>query len=888
MSAFNRLIGGIRSMLHRDRVERDLDNELRAFLDASIDAKLAAGMSRADAERAARLELGSPAAAKDWTRDVGWESRVESVWQDVRYAIRLMRRSRAFSVTALISIALGTGTAIVMYSVLYGTLLRPLPVHDEQSLAVLYAVDNVRSDGPVSYPRLVAWRDSAVFAALAGLTPTTFDIAIDGFAERTASQGVTADFFRTVGVVPTRGRALDLADARSDGPTTPAVISHRLWTRLFAADESVLGRDISAGGSRTLTIVGVAPPGFEFWRRETHIWVPMESVVSAKVLQSDGYRLFTPIARLRPEVDRPLTAERLAATSRAFEEAPTERGRPSETVRIVSLRDDVVPQAVEYGIYGLLLGVGLTWIVVCANVANLLLGRGAHRASELSVRLALGAHRSRIFRQLLVESVVLAVPGGAAGLLLAFWGVRLLTKFGPAGLPGNDAILVDVPVFLAAVVLIIVTAVGCGALPAVRLSRTPLRDRMAAQSAPRRLSPLLLGAQFAIAAVVLIGALLAVKSVRQMQRVDLGFDPEQILTVRFQFLGPGLADPDGSKQTALQRVILERLESLPGVESATLTGMLFRPAHQIRWSIGLDDGRRFRNGEPDDRPFTPRPHAIGPAYFQIHGVLMLEGDEFTSGDGRDSRRVVVVNKTMAEMLWPGESAIGRRLNFGAWSPRRGYDEPWHEVVGVAADMRYGGVDEPVLPEVYQAVSQTPLRAGGYAVLKTLVPPQTLSASVREELRAVDPAIVVHPPQSLDAIVAESTALTRYSSTLLVLCAAITVMLSTFGVYSLLTYAVSSMRRELGIRLALGASVPRLIGDVLLPAVAIIVPGVLIGLALGAALAPALSSVIFGVSPRDPAVFAAAGVMIAAVGIASGWTAARRAARVDPLVALRAE
>lgn len=885
-----RLAHGLIALFHRRRADADLDAELRAFLDEAIEARLAAGMPRADAERAARLELGSPAAVKEWTRDVGWESRLESLWLDVRYALRLMRRSPAFCAAMFISIVLGTGGMIAMSSVLYGTLLRPLPVRDERSLAVLYAVDKIRSDGPVSYPRLAAWRDSGVFSDLAGFTPTTLDIAVGGFAERTAAQSVTAAFFRTLGVAATRGRLLDDLDARPAESTVPAVISYQLWTRRFNADEAVLGRSVPAG-TRMLTIVGVAPPGLERWRGEAHIWIPTEAVHTTTVLQSDGYRLFTPIARFWRDGDSPL-AGRLAAINKAFEqaEAHAERDRPPENVRVVSLREDVVSPQLRYGMYALLLGVALTWIVVCANVTNLMLGRGMHRVSELSVRLALGAHRWRIARQLLLESAVVAIPAGAAGVLMAFWAVRLLSSIGPPTVAGNGTVRLDTPVLLAALALIVVTVISCGAVPAVRLSGTSLQSRNILRPRSTRFSPILLGAQFAIAVVVLIGAVLAVKSAWEMQRVEVGFRPDHVLTARFQFLGRGLQDPQANDRRALaiQHAILERLRGLPGVGSVTVADTLFRPSHQIRWSIGLDDGRRYLNGQPEQRPFTPRPHTVGADYFLVHGVPLLEGREFTFRDNPDSKRVIIVNRTMAHLLWPSESAIGRRLNFGGWSPRRGFDEPWHEIVGVVADMRYGSLDEPLLPEVYQPATQEPLRAGGYVVLKTVVNPRTLSASVREQLRAVDSAIAVHPPLPLETIVAESVAPTRYSAMLLMICAAITMVLSTFGVYSLLTYVVASMQHELGVRLALGASAGRLTGAVLLLGVTTFVPGVSVGLVLAALVSPVLGSVLFAVSPRDPVVFAAAGGAIVLVGVAAAWMAARRAARVDPLVALRAE
>ena len=890
MRRLHRLARGVASLFSRHRHETELDEELREFLQSSIDAKIASGMPRAAAERAARLELGSAAAVKDWTRDVGWESHVGSLWQDVRYALRLMIRAPAFSVATLVTVAVGTGAVIAVYSVAYGVLLRPLPVSDEGSLAVLYRVDGTRENGPISFPRFEAWRDSGVFTDLAAVSQSSFDVTSGGLTERAAGEAVSASFFRLVGITPSVGRLLDERDSTPAGDAVPAVLSHALWTRRFGGDPAVVGRRVPTG-TDTLVIVGIAPEGFERWRGDAHLWVPIQVVNAPRVLSSDGYNIATPVARLRPDVSPAMAQDRLLTVNRAFDERHgQERVDALSDVRLVMLREDVVPETLKRGIVVLLLAVSLTWFVVCSNVANLLLGRGAQRASEFAVRLALGAHRSRVMRQLLVESIVLVVPAGIAGLAIAHWGVQLLVAFGPLGVVGNEAVRVDAPVVLAAAALVIVTVLGCGALPAIRLSRGSIRAELGLRSAPSRVSTLLLGIQFSLAVVVLIGAMLLVKSVWRISGVDLGFRAENVLTVRFQFLRApgGSAASDTGWRHAAQQAIVERLGALPGIERVTVSDSLFRPTFPVRWSISLNDGRRFLNGEPDQRAFTPRPHVIGPEYFRIHGVPVLEGREFTAGDRDGSTPVVVINRTMAEMLWPGQTAIGHRLNFGRWSPRKGFDEPWHEIVGVAADMRYGGVEEPFLPEVYRSAGQAPLPVGGYAVLETRVQPERVVGLVREQLSAVDSRIAVHPPRPLDDIVAESTALTRYNSALLGVCALMTGVLSAFGIYSLLAYAVASMRRELSIRFALGAAPRRLAWEVLVPALAALIPGAGVGLVLAAVLAPALASVLFEVSPRDPTVFGGAASAVVLVGLSAAWLAARRAGQVDPIIALRAE
>ena len=487
--------------------------------------------------------------------------------------------------------------------------------------------------------------------------------------------------------------------------------------------------------------------------------------------------------------------------------------------------------------------------------------------------------------------MVLALPGGIVGILLAYCGVRSLVAFGPPGVIGNEAVRVDPPVVLAAGVLVLTTAIACGTGPAVRLSRATLREVLNARTAPMRFSPLLLGGQFAIAAFVLIAAALLVKSVWRMQRVDLGFQSANVLTVRFtlpqRVLTEGASGTNLAWRAAAQDAVVARLAALPGVQAATVTDVAFRPIRDHRWSISLDDGRRFLNGMPKDRPFTPRPHTIGPAYFRIHGTPLLEGREFTVRDAADAQGVVVINRTMAEMLWPGDTAIGRRINFGRWNPRTGFDEPWHEIVGVAEDMRYGSVEEPFGPEVYRAAAQAPLSAG-VAMLKTQVEPMALARSARIALQSVDPALHVYAARTLDEIVAESTALTRYTTALMTICALIASVLCAGGVYSLLAFRLASMRRELAIRLALGAEPRVLVTEVLGQGLRPLVPGIAAGVILAAAASPAAANVLFEVSPRDPFVFAGGALTVVSVGLAAAWLSARRAARLDPLVALRAE
>jgi putative ABC transport system permease protein len=882
MSLRTRIAGGFRALFRSKQDDADLDQELQQYLEAAVEHKMAEGLSREAATLAARAEVGSPEAVKDWVRDVGWESRVESLWQDVRLAGRMLRRDPRFTVVTILPLALGIGAAVAVYSVAYGILLRPLPVHDERSLVVGYVVSAISDDAPMSYPRFQAWHDSGVFDGVAASTSRTFDIITDGVAERVRAAAVAGDYFGVLGVTARYGRVLN--EDEKDAQGIPAVLSHSLWTRRFAGDTAVLGRTITAG-SYQLTIVGIAPAGFERWRGEAHVWVPAERVHSPAILASQGYHLFTPIGRLHEGLSRAAIEERLATVDGALRDSDDSRVPPA---RLVDLRDDVVAPGMRRTLPVLLAAVALTWLVVCANVANLLLARGTRRASDLAVRLAIGADRWRIARQLLVESLVLAVPAGALGTLLAYWGVQSLVSFGPPGVIGNEAIRVDLPIVAAALGAVVASAFAFGLAPALRLSRVSLHTVLAERPAPRHASGVLIAAQVVVAVVVLTAAALLVKSFARMTAVELGFEPRDVLTVQFSFPQkfPGSPESQRHWQFATQEALVSRLGALPGVVDVSLALPVFRPATDQRWSVALDDGRRFLNGEAAQRPFAPRPHTVGPGFFRVYGGRIVEGRDFTEHDRYDSPRVVIVNETMARMHWPDKSPIGRRLNLGSYSgAKKEYDEPWHEIIGVVADIRYGGVEEPFLPDVYRTATQHPLW-GGYAVLKTTVKPEELGTVALAAIRAIDPEIPTYAARTLQDLVDESTAMTRYNSALLSICAALTTLLCGFGLYSMLVYAVAARRRELGIRIALGAGSRRMVAGVLRQALWPLASGLAVGLVAAWYAMQVLAGALYEVSPRDPLAFVGAAFIVAALSLIAAWIPAARAARVDPVAALK--
>jgi predicted permease len=809
---------------------------------------------------------------------------------DLRFALRLLRRSPAFAAAGWLTLAVGIASTTIVYAVVYSVLVRPLPMAAPDRLAIAYAVsEGVRDDEPVSTPRFAEWRGSGAFDALAAFAPYSRRIDLtDGPAERLNVAGVSLDFFGVLGTRAALGRVLGPADAGS--AAVPAVISDALWRRRYHADPGIIGRTIGAG-RQAMTVVGVMPPGFHRWRRETHIWAPLDRVQEARILASRGYLIIYPVGRLRPGVAIEDTQARLDAADRGAEErlhaATTGRQRG---VRLVSLHDDIVPASQRQLLVVLLLAVGLTWFVVCANLSTLLLARGAGRAAELAIRTSLGADRMRLVRQLLVESAMLAIPGGLLGAVLIVWGLRALVAIAPPSVLPDGVVWIDWPVVAFAAALTVASTFVFGLAPALRTSTVSLRAAVQGQRASRTpgLSRALLAAEVAVGVVVLAGATLLVRSVSEIRRVDLGFDPDPVLTMRVHLPAERYGTANGiedARYVPAQRDLLTRLGALPGIEAVTFGGAIFVPGADSRSSIALEDGRRFLNGEPDDRPYAPALNFVGPAYFRVHGTPLLRGRELTLRDDFNAPRVIVVNASMAEMLWPGGDAIGKRINFGSFRGRRGWSEPWAEIVGIVADVRHGGVALPPRPAVFRSALQYP-RQEFDVMLRAAVAPATLAPLVRREIQAYDASILIFGERTLTDVVAEASAPVQYSSTALSLFAGLTAGLCGFGVFSLLSYAVTARRRELGIRIALGAAPARIAGDVARQALWMLVPGLAAGLVIASVSLRFLGSLLFGVSPLDPAALAGAAAALTVVVVAATVMPARSAVRVDPVVALR--
>lgn len=859
-----------------------------------LSARAACAFTHALWLRNHREQFGNVVRSREDGRGVRIAPWLDSLWQDVRYAVRMWRRQPALTVAAWTTLGLGLGLVGTVYAVVYSVLMRPLPVDDERSLAVAFVTEaGMRDDDPVSYPRYLEWRAGGAFRDLAAISSRNLDVtAPDGLTESTNVATVSANFFNVVGARPQLGRVFGPADRGATG--IPAVISDVFWRTRFAADPNVVGRSINTSAG-ALVVVGVMPPGFHRWPQPAHIWAPEEKLQEARFFGSRGWILFRPIGRLHPGQSIEETTRRLdAVDSRAEERDPAQSSSAARIgVRVSNLRSEIVSPRFETLLTILLAGVGLAWLVVCANLSNLLLARGVGRSAELAIRLAIGAHRRRVIRQLLVESAALAVPASAIGALFAFVAVRLVVGTVPADLLDADVVWIDWRVLAAFALLTATSALVFGVVPAVRSSRANLNEVSQERvSRASRTSSVVLVVEVAVAVVVLTGAALLLKSLVRIRGVDLGFDASSVITVDVRLPSRTFGVANGANDDRflpVQRDLLARLRSLPGVEMVSIGGRMFQPGVDRRTSIDLDDGRLLYNSNPDHHPFLPLQHFAGPEYFRTHRVPVRRGRELTDRDDFSAPRVVVVNEAMASMLWPGENPIGRRMNFGYRRVTRTrefvYDEPWAEVVGIVADVRHGGVDLPVRPAAFRSVLQYP-RQRFDVILRSPLPMHRLMPSVRDAVRQVDPSIMVSRERRLSDAVADASATVRYASAGLSVFAVFISALCAFGVYSLLAFVVAARRREIGIRVALGAAPSRLIRHFVAMTTKVLVPGLVAGLLASIAGTRVLHALLYDTSPVDPVVLAAVMGAVSLIVIAGAALPARTASTVEPAVALR--
>jgi len=804
--------------------------------------------------------------------------------KDLRFALRQLRKSPGFTLIAVLTLALGIGANTAIFSVIYAVLLRPLPYPDADQIMILTETDANMPQISVSFPDYLDWRhDNTVFENLAISRRESFNLSgLENRAPEQISGGlVTANFFKVIGLNPQLGRVFTEEEDRVGGPLL-AVISDRLWQRVFNRDPNVLGRAVNLG-NQPYTIIGVMPPQM-FSPRTVDVWFPLMRRTDNPGWQTrDNHPGLFGWARLKNGVTQEKALSELKQiAARLAKQYPDSNSAVSVTVtpllenQVSDYRDSL----------NLLLGaVALVLLIACANLANLLAARGAARDREFAVRAAVGASRWQIIRQLLVESVVLAVVGGALGLCLAAWGRDLLIALSPAGSPRFKDLPLDGWVLSFSVALSFVTSLLFGLWPAWHTSRVDIQLALksgghGSSDSPgaRRSRDLLVIAEVALTLVLLSGAGLVLKSFANARSLGLGFDPHLLLSARIDLPEPSYSD--GKKLLNFSAALMEKLSALPGVEHVALASA---PPLMTGWETSF-----VPEGVPDPEPGkfpSAEMNVITPGYFQTVKTPLLRGRAFEAGDTKDVPPIMIIDQMMADHYFPGQDPIGKRIRMS--TGEKGERE-YRTIVGVVPHLKVNGFEETTaLPQAYLPITQQP-QTGLVALLRTSLSPKSLEKPVRDIVASLDPAQPAFEFKTMQERVEETWATPRLMSFLLVCFAVLALTLAVVGLYGVMAFNGLRRMREIGVRLALGAMPAQIRMMMLGQGMRLLGGGLLLGFAGAFALSRVIRSVLFGVSASDPLIYGAVTLVLVCAALFACWIPARRASRVNPMVTLRAE
>jgi putative ABC transport system permease protein len=805
-----------------------------------------------------------------------------TLWQDIQYGVRVLRKNPGFTVVAVLTLALGIGANTTIFSVVNAVLLKPLPYPEPGQLVQLRADWSGSPSTVIGSSTFVEVKaQSQSLACIAAYSGGDMTLTGAGSAEQVVTGAVTADFFPLLGVQPAWGRNFTREEDTPNGPKA-TILGHGLWQSRFGGDADVLGRTITLN-EQSYTVVGILPARFQY-PEQFQLWIPLAlgETGAALAKYGEGMILLKAIARLKPGVTLSQAQAELRTIAQR-EQSP----RPDEApvVSLVTLHEQVVGD-VKGALLVLLGAVALVLLIACANVANLQLARAAARQREMAVRAALGAARWRIVRGLLTESVLLSLAGGGLGLLLAFWGVRALGQWSGASLPSMHGIGIDAWVLAFTLGVSVITGLAFGLAPAVQAWRTDvnaaLKEEARGDTGGHRkwLRHLLVVSEVALALVLLIGAGLLIKSFSRLMEVNPGFRTDGVLTFQVTLTG-GESSP---QKVNFVEQIVERLKALPGVQTAAATDSL--PLTDFaRIGVAEIEGRppidfsKVKRGEvtPVSRPTVTRD------YFNAMGISVKNGRAFTSQDARHPAGSVIVNEAFEKHFFPGESAVGKRIRLmpGPVEAR------WQTVVGVVSDVRQSGLAGDVMPEVYSPELEDMGGALSFVIRVTGEPAGLISA-VRGVVAEVEPNQALHNVMTMEQRLANITTSRRLNTALLGSFAAVALLLAVVGIYGVMSYAVTQRTREIGMRMALGAQPGNVMRFVMGQGMRVVLIGAGIGLVGALALARVLRNLLFEVAPTDPATFVCVTLLLSAVALLACYVPARRAARIDPMVALRQE
>ncbi|MGA2538029.1 MAG: ABC transporter permease [Terracidiphilus sp.] len=883
------------------RSDTDLDEELQAHLDIAVHANVQSGMTREEARMAALRSFGGITQTKERYRSQRGLPFIETVARDIRYARRQLRKSPGFTLTAVLTLAVGIGGVTAVYTVVEAVLLRPLPFYQPERLVRLHeGVEHQFDSADLPAPDVIRFaRDSQAFSQVAGFVSAGFEVSGAGKPFQAKAERISASLLPLLGVQPMLGRAFTQSEDEDSSPV--AVISYAMWRERFQSSARAIGATIDLD-RRPFTIVGVMPRSFEFpldAGRLSHrdMWVPMSFTPDEKQDETDNFQ-YGAIARLKPGItlaQAQSDVRRMVASIEA--EIPPQDGiHLTSNVRF--LQEETVHGARPL-LNTLLAAAGLILLIACANLANLLLVRTAGRRREFGMRIALGAARRAILRQLLTESLVLAALGGALGIVLAFVLVHLAAAVLPDSLPRLSEIAVRWPVLLVAMGLTGVTGILCGWAPALAGIKSDAMDSMREGSpaagqgrAQHRMRSVLAVVEVALAMLLLVASGLLLRSFQKMLATDPGFEPQHVLTASLDL--PEHDYPTEQKVDAFYRELLRQLGGLPQVRSVGLASNI--PV------IGIGSDRNFvpEGYAPHDGRawLSVSNYFVLGDYFRAMRIPLLEGRYFTAADDLPNAPLVaIVSQSAARQHWPGVDAVGKRFRMGG-NPKS--TRPLITVVGIVGDVRQGALDQAVYPQMYEPLEQHarqfeaqvqqaigPYRSL-YVALNSAGNPAAIETGLEKTVHGIDPLLAVTDMYTMEQVVAATETSRRFNTAILTAFASIALALSLLGIYGVLAYSVNQQAREIAIRMALGANRGQVLWRTLRNALALAGVGVAAGLVASAGLTRFLASLLFDVKPLDPGAVVGAAALLLACSALAGWLPARRAASIDPIKALRTE
>jgi predicted permease len=824
---------------------------------------------------------------------------MQTLGQDLRYGARMLLRKPGFTLIAVITLALGIGANTAIFSIVNGVLLQPLPYPDSDQLTLI--TENFSQKGlnriTVSAREYLDYRDrSQSFSQVAAYRFQPFTLTGTGEAERLSGAVSSINLFAALGVIPALGRAFLPGEDRP-GSNQVVVLSHGLWQRRWAADPGIIGRRFTFNGS-TVEVIGVMPQGFQF-PPGVEVWMPIALGDDLLGLR-EGPRNLRVLARLKPGVGLNAAQAEMNVIARQWEqEYPTSYSEAlGWSVTVTALREQMVGD-LRPALQILLGAVGLVLLIACANVANLLLARSGARQREMAIRAALGASRLRVIRQLLTESVLLSLAGGALGLLWALWGVDLLLQLNPGVLPPATTVGIDATVLGFTLIVTLLTGIGFGLAPAFSAARPNLTETFKEGSANvtaglRRfgLRSVLVVVEVALSLVLLAGAGLLVRSFLRVQSIDPGFNPENVLTMWMAL--PNANYQERHQIAAFYQQVLQRVGSLPGVESAGMIAGL--PLGGSSWSGGFTTEAKPRPALEEVQEAYFR--MVSPAYFRAMGIPIRRGRDFTEQDNESAPGAVLINETMARRFWPNEDPVGKRIKLPNPEPQRTWDAQWLTIVGVVGDVRAIGLEADSLPEIYFSYLQNPWRGvpsrpfmtqlGRTMALavRSQIDTASLAAAVRREVAAVDKNQPVTNINTMGQLLDATMRSRRFNTLLLGIFAGIAALLAGVGIYGVMSFAVSQRTQEIGIRMALGAQRRDVLNLVVRQGMMLALIGVATGLIASLALTRLMRSLLFGVGATDALTFVVIPLLLSIIALLACWIPARRATKIDPMVALR--